>query len=96
MQKLTSARLLSSLVFSLAMGSVNAHQLMVSAAASLTNAFKELAPLFEAKHPDSKVLLNFAASDALVQQVAKGAPVDVLCWPAPTKSRWTRLKRKNC
>ena len=78
MQKLTSARLLSSLVFSLAMGSVNAQQLMVSAAASLTNAFKELAPLFEAKHPGSKVLLNFAASDALVQQVAKGAPVDVL------------------
>lgn len=78
MQKLTSARLLSSLVFSLAMGSVNAQELMVSAAASLTNAFKELAPLFEAKHPGSKVLLNFAASDALVQQVAKGAPVDVL------------------
>ena len=78
MKKLTSARLLSSLVFSLAMGSVNAQELMVSAAASLTNAFKELAPLFEAKHPGSKVLLNFAASDALVQQVAKGAPVDVL------------------
>ena len=78
MKKLTSARLLSSLVFSLAFGSVNAQELMVSAAASLTNAFKELAPLFEAKHPGSKVLLNFAASDALVQQVAKGAPVDVL------------------
>lgn len=78
MQKLTSARLLASLVFSLAIGSVNAQELMVSAAASLTNAFKELAPLFEAKHPGSKVLLNFAASDALVQQVAKGAPVDVL------------------
>lgn len=78
MQKLTSARLLTSLVFSLAIGSVNAQELMVSAAASLTNAFKELAPLFEAKHPGSKVLLNFAASDALVQQVAKGAPVDVL------------------
>ena len=33
MKKLTSARLLSSLVFSLAMGSVNAQELMVSAAA---------------------------------------------------------------
>ena len=78
MQKLTSARLITSLVFSLAIGSANAQELVVSAAASLTNAFKELAPLFETQHPGSKVLLNFAASDALVQQVAKGAPVDVL------------------
>lgn len=78
MPKLTSIRLLTSLVFSVAISSVHAQELVVSAAASLTNAFKELAPLFEAQHPGSKVLLNFAASDALVQQVAKGAPVDVL------------------
>lgn len=49
----------------------------VSAAASLTNAFKELAQSFEAAHPGNRVLLNFAASDPLVQQIAKGAPVDV-------------------
>lgn len=49
----------------------------VSAAASLTNAFRELAQAFEAAHPGDKVLLNFAASDPLVQQIAKGAPVDV-------------------
>ncbi|WP_338770508.1 molybdate ABC transporter substrate-binding protein [Massilia sp. METH4] len=49
----------------------------VSAAASLTNAFKELAQSFEAAHKGDKVLLNFAASDSLVQQIAKGAPVDV-------------------
>lgn len=54
-----------------------AAELTVSAAASLTNAFKELAQAFEAAHPGDKVLLNFAASDALVQQIAKGAPVDV-------------------
>lgn len=71
-------RLISGLVLSLVVGSVSAQELVVSAAASLTNAFKELAPLFEAQHPGSKVLLNFAASDALVQQVAKGAPADVL------------------
>ncbi len=78
MKKLTTTRLISGLLLSLAFGSVSAQELLVSAAASLTNAFKELAPLFEAQHPGTKVLLNFAASDALVQQVAKGAPVDVL------------------
>lgn len=54
-----------------------AADLTVSAAASLTNAFRELAPMYEAKHPDTKVQLNFAGSGALLQQIAKGAPVDV-------------------
>jgi len=61
-----------------AAGSVaHAADVTVSAAASLTNAFKEIAPAFEAQHPGTKVLLNFAASDALLAQIAKGAPVDV-------------------
>jgi len=51
--------------------------LTVSAAASLTNAFKDLAPLFEAAQPGTKVLYNFGASGALLQQMDKGAPVDV-------------------
>lgn len=55
----------------------NAAELTVSAAASLTNAFRELAPRFEAQHPGTKVQLNFGASGALLQQIAKGAPVDV-------------------
>lgn len=54
-----------------------AADLTVSAAASLTNAFKELQPLFEAQHPDTKLQLNFGASGALLQQIVKGAPVDV-------------------
>ena len=54
-----------------------AGDLHVSAAASLTNAFKEIGQSFEAQHPGTKVLLNFGASDALLQQIAKGAPVDV-------------------
>lgn len=49
----------------------------VSAAASLTNAFREIAPLFESANPGTKVQLNFAASGALLQQIAKGAPADV-------------------
>jgi molybdate transport system substrate-binding protein len=54
-----------------------AADLTVSAAASLTNAFKDIAPLFEAAHPGTKVQYNFAASGVLLQQIAKGAPVDV-------------------
>lgn len=48
----------------------------VSAAASLTFAFRELGPLFEARtgvHP----VFNFASSGHLAHQIAAGAPVDV-------------------
>ncbi|MEO8153253.1 MAG: molybdate ABC transporter substrate-binding protein [Rhizobacter sp.] len=57
--------------------SAQAADLTVSAAASLSNAFKELGTHFEAQNPGTKVLLNFAASDALLAQIAKGAPADV-------------------
>jgi molybdate transport system substrate-binding protein len=56
---------------------VQAADLTISAAASLTNAFRDIAPLFEAAHPGTKVQLNFGASGALLQQIAKGAPADV-------------------
>jgi molybdate transport system substrate-binding protein len=52
-------------------------ELLVSAAASLTNAMKEVAGAFEKTHPGTKVVCNFAASGVLLQQMAKGAPVDV-------------------
>ena len=58
-------------------GASVAGELTVSAAASLTNAFKDIAQAFEAQHPGTKVLLNFGASGALLQQMSKGAPVDV-------------------
>lgn len=60
-----------------AAGAVLAADITVSAAASLSNAFREAATAYEANHPGDKVLLNFAASDALVAQIARGAPVDV-------------------
>jgi molybdate transport system substrate-binding protein len=52
-------------------------ELIVSAAASLTNAFPEIGKLFEKQHPGSKIVFNFAASGPLLQQIAQGAPVDV-------------------
>ncbi|NKI96794.1 molybdate ABC transporter substrate-binding protein [Rhizobacter sp. SG703] len=71
-----AARLLIAAVSVLAT-TAHAADLTVSAAASLTNAFKELAPAFEARNPGIQLLLNFAASDALLAQIAKGAPADV-------------------
>jgi len=54
-----------------------AQQITVSAAASLTDAFKELGPKFEAAKPGAAVRFNFAASGVLLQQIGQGAPVDV-------------------
>lgn len=54
-----------------------AQQLTVSTAASLTDAFKELAPKFEAARPGVTLRLNFGASGVLLQQISQGAPVDV-------------------
>lgn len=58
-------------------GFAHAGELTVSAASSLTNAFKDIAVAYEKQNPGSKVSLNFGASGALLQQIAKGAPVDV-------------------
>ena len=51
--------------------------LTVSAAASLTETFTDLAHRFEDAHPGVKVSLNFGGSAQLAQQVISGAPVDV-------------------
>ena len=64
-------------LFALCSLATRAADLTVSAAASLTNAFKELGPTFEAQNPGTKVVFNFAASDALLAQIVKGAPADV-------------------
>ena len=52
-------------------------ELIISAAASLTNAMKEVVAQFNTTHPGIKAACNFAASGVLLQQMAKGAPVDV-------------------
>lgn len=69
---------MAALLMLMAVPATHAEELLVSAAASLSNAFKELGGAFEAQHPAIQVRFNFAASDLLVQQIANGAPVDVL------------------
>jgi molybdate transport system substrate-binding protein len=55
----------------------HAAELTVSAAASLGDAFREMGSAFEAAFPGNHVRFNFAASGALLQQIANGAPVDL-------------------
>jgi molybdate transport system substrate-binding protein len=54
-----------------------AAELLVSAAASLTNAFRDIGKVYEAEHGGSRVTFNFAASDVLLAQISQGAPADV-------------------
>ena len=56
---------------------VQAAEMTVSAAASLTNAFNEIKGLFEKKHAGLQVNVNYAASNPLLKQIQEGAPVDV-------------------
>ena len=55
-----------------------AGDITVFAAASLTDAFNDIAEAFTTDNPDADVEFNFAGSPALVTQLAEGAPGDVL------------------
>lgn len=52
-------------------------ELVVFAAASLTEVFTEIARQFEADNPGVTVILNFAGSQQLAHQLSQGAPADV-------------------
>ncbi|MBI5549994.1 MAG: molybdate ABC transporter substrate-binding protein [Desulfobacterales bacterium] len=52
-------------------------EIVVSAASSLTQSLTTAGQDFQAAHPEVKLVFNFAASGALLQQIAQGAPVDV-------------------
>lgn len=57
--------------------------LVVFAAASLTESFTQIGDDFEAVHPGLAVTLNFAGSSTLAQQVNEGAPADVFAAASP-------------
>ena len=52
-------------------GLSQADEITVSAAASLTNAFSDIKVLYEKKHPETTIHLNFAASTPLLTQSRK-------------------------
>ncbi len=49
----------------------------VFAAASLTEPFRRIGEDFEAAHPGTNVVFNFAGSSTLARQINEGAPADV-------------------
>ena len=55
----------------------------VFAAASLTDAFEDVAAGFEAAHPGASVTFSFGASSALAQSIVAGAPAGVFAAASP-------------
>lgn len=68
--------LLSATFLALCVLNVRAADLQIFAAASLTDALREIAATYEATSPE-KLQFNFAGSNALARQIQEGAPADV-------------------
>lgn len=49
----------------------------ISAAASMTDALRQMVTEFHKLKPQAKIITNFAASGALAKQIAQGAPADL-------------------
>ena len=62
---------------------VDGPDVVVFAAASLTDVFTELGEEFESEHPGTTVGFNFAGSSGLAQQIVEGAPADVFAAASP-------------
>ncbi|MCP5025297.1 MAG: molybdate ABC transporter substrate-binding protein [Actinomycetia bacterium] len=60
-----------------ACGGGNKETVVVFAAASLTDAYQELAATYEADHPDASVELVLAGSNQLARQILDGGPADL-------------------
>ncbi|QGY38666.1 molybdate ABC transporter substrate-binding protein [Pseudodesulfovibrio cashew] len=73
-------------------GNALAQELIVSAAASLTDAFSDIEPAFEKAHPGVDVVMNFASSGALYRQIEQGAPADVY---ASANPKWMKKAVEN-
>ena len=96
----TARRAIRSLVFLLAAplafaaaSPASGAELLVSAAASLTNAFRDIGMAFEAGNSGSRVVFNFAATDVLLAQISKGAPADVFA--AADEDTMNRAEREG-
>ncbi|MFN2556561.1 MAG: molybdate ABC transporter substrate-binding protein [Nitriliruptorales bacterium] len=58
-------------------GGEGTQELVVFAAASLSDAFEDVGSAFQQEHPDTRVRFNFAGSQQLAGQIRTGAPADV-------------------
>ena len=73
-------------------GGVEAAEIHVCAAASLTDALKEIGAGFE-KSTGDKVLFNFGASNMLARQIEEGAPADLFL--SADEARMDGLQKKG-
>jgi molybdate transport system substrate-binding protein len=67
-------------LFAIAVAGCNSNpssEVLVSAAASLTDAFAEVESAFETANPGVDVVLNLGSSSSLREQILEGAPADV-------------------
>ena len=71
---------------------LRAAEITVSAAASLTDALKQIATNYE-KHSGDKIIFNFGASSLLAQQIAAGAPADIFF--SADEAQMNRLEKNN-
>lgn len=53
------------------------NEILVSAAASLTDVLNELAEKYQEEHPETEISFTFGGSGALQTQIEEGAPVDL-------------------
>lgn len=88
MKKLLAALLIATMMLSLGCGSEQTKkaervpdgkiiELHVAAAASLTDAMKELAKVYKAEHPEITLTFNFGSSGALQQAIENGGETDL-------------------
>ena len=105
MKKLLAALLIATMMLSLGCGSKLAEkaervpdsktiELHVAAAASLTDAMKELAKAYKAEHPEITLTFNFGSSGALQQAIENGGETD-LFFSAAQKQMDTLEKSGN-
>jgi len=70
-----------------------AGELIISAAASLTDAMSDIKTLYEKQNNNVKITYNFGSSGALQQQIEQGAPADVFISAATKQMK--ALQDKN-
>lgn len=68
-------------------------ELLISAAASLSDVLKEIQPLYEKQNKQIKLNFNFGASGTLEQQIEQGAPADLFV-SAATKNMKTLVDKQ--
>lgn len=68
-------------------------ELTVSAAASLQDALKAIAPLYTQQQANVTIIYNFGSSGSLQQQIEQGAPVDIFLCAAP--KQMNALQKKD-